>query len=114
MLNTKEIGILLNIIDHCIRIEENVDGVEKEEFEKNKNLQDIICFNIFQIGELSKHLSLDFVSEYHGVPWQKIKGMRDIIGHGYGTIQMDRVWTTAVNDIKPLHNYCDEILKQNK
>ena len=114
MVGTKDTGILLNIIHHCIRIEESLDGVTKEEFDIDLAMQDIACFNILQIGELAKHLSPSFVNEYHGVPWQKIKGMRDIIVHGYGTIEMDRVWATATNDIKPLHDYCDLIINQNK
>ena len=111
MVSIKERGILLCVIKHCIRVEETIVGVEENQFSNDKNLQDIICFNIFQIGELTKQLSQEFVSQYNGVPWQKIKGMRDIIGHGYGTIKMNRVWETASKDIKPLHEYCNSLLK---
>ena len=51
-----------------------------------------------------------FVQEYNGVPWSKIAGMRDRIGHGYGTIEMKRVYETATTDIVPLKDYCKEIL----
>lgn len=114
MVSTKERGILSNVIEHCIRVEETVDGVEENKFYNDKNIQDIVCFNIFQIGELAKQLPQEFVSQYHGVPWQKIKGMRDIIGHGYGTIKMNRVWKTATEDIKPLHEYCESLLTIEK
>lgn len=39
--------------------------------------------------------------------------MRDRVGHGYGTIDMNVVWKTATEDIKPLKNYCEIILKDN-
>ena len=113
MLGVKERGILSNIVEHCIRIEETISGLEKDDFDKSKDIQDVVCFNIFQIGALSKHLSPDFIAEYHAVPWQSIKGMRDIIGHGYGTIDMIRVWKTATQDIQPLKIYCQSILKNN-
>lgn len=113
MLSVKDKGILLNIIDHCIRVEETLINVDKQKFNNDKNIKDIVCFNIFQIGELAKHLSLEFISMFNGVPWKNIKGMRDIIGHGYGTIEWNRVWNTALNDIKPLHNYCDEVINNN-
>ena len=113
MLSIKDKGILLNIVDHCIRVEETLVDVDKTKFDNSKDIKDIICFNIFQIGELAKHLSPEFSSMFNKVPWKDIKGMRDIIGHGYGTIKWNRVWTTATNDIKPLHDYCNKILNTN-
>lgn len=48
------------------------------------------------------------------MPWKNIKGMRDRVVHGYGTIKMEEVWKTAVRDIKPLREYCEKILEENK
>ena len=114
MVSIKDTGILKNIVEHCIRIEETIDNVSEEKFYQDKGLEDIVCFNILQIGELTKHLSNDFISNYPGMPWNKIMGMRDRIAHGYGTIKMDRVWATATIDIIPLHKYCLEVLDSNK
>ena len=86
MVEIKDKGLLLNIIDHCLRVEETLAKVDKKEFDSSKDIQDIVCFNVLQIGELAKHLSRDFILSYGGAPWKKIKGLRDIIAHGYGTI----------------------------
>ena len=40
--------------------------------------------------------------------------MRDKIGHGYGTVKMNDVWDTAIEDIKPLKDYCQQIINDNK
>lgn len=53
------------------------------------------------------------LSQNISVPWRQIKGMRDKVAHGYGTIDMDRVWDTVLNDINPLLKYCKEILEKN-
>ena len=113
MLSVNDKGLLENIISHAKRIEEKIDGVSKKQFDESIDLQEIICFNLFQIGELAKNLSTTFIEMYGGVPWRKIKGLRDRIGHGYGTIEMDRVWATAKNDVKPLREYCEQIIKEN-
>ena len=105
---------MLNIISHCERIEEKILDISKQDFEKSKDTQEIVCFNIFQIGELAKNLSIDFIHQHNIVPWNQIKGMRNKIGHGYGTIEMDRVWKTAIDDIKPLKEYCQQIINDNK
>ena len=48
------------------------------------------------------------------MPWDDIKGMRDIVAHQYGTIKFDDVWKTASQEIKPLREYCENILDENK
>lgn len=110
MVTARERGLLLYIIKHCNRIINKIDGVDIDTFNTDEDIQEIVCFNVFQIGELTKSLSKEFVQEYNGVPWSKIAGMRDRIGHGYGTIEMKRVYQTATTDIVPLKDYCKEIL----
>ena len=53
--------------------------------------------------------------QFGGVPWKQIKGMRDKIAHGYGAIDLDRVWDTALldvnlEDIDSIYAKVDEIL----
>ena len=38
--------------------------------------------------------------------------MRDRIGHGYETINVNIVWNTAKDNIKELHDYCEELLNE--
>lgn len=40
--------------------------------------------------------------------------MRDKVAHGYDTIKTERVWATAIEDIEPLHEYCDKLIKEDK
>lgn len=113
MLTTKERGLLINIINHCKKINEKINDLEKEQYDKNEDVVQIICFNLLQIGELTKHLEPSFISKYNKIPWRQIKGMRDKIAHGYGTIDMERVWYTAHEEIIPLQKYCESILNDN-
>lgn len=61
----------------------------------------------------AKELNSDFIKKHGKVPWDNIKGMRNRVAHGYGTINLNKVWDTATNDIETLHNYCQEILDSN-
>ena len=114
MLNVIENGIMLYIVDYCKRIEEKTIGATRATLDSDQDVLEIVCFNILQIGELAKGLSTEFLTKYNEMPWKDIKGMRDWVAHGYGTIDLDRVWKTAVEDIKPLRDYCEMILKENK
>ena len=113
MLSVKETGLLLNIIKHCEKINEKMNGLTKEQLIADEDVLQIICFNILQIGELAKNFSPQFIATYNGVPWRQIKGMRDKVAHGYGTIDKDRVWSTALKDINPLLTYCQQIIADN-
>ena len=86
----------------------------REEFDNNEDILQIICFNIMQIGELAKNFEPSFTKKYNDAPWKQIKGMRDKVAHGYGSIDKDVVWKTASKDINPLLQYCNQILEENK
>lgn len=113
MLTIKEKGILLYIINYCNRIESKLGSTSYEVFLADSDLKDIVSFNILQIGELVKNLSDDFLKRYPNMPWKDIKGMRDRVAHGYGTIDLYEVWKTATNDIKPLREFCEQTIKDN-
>lgn len=110
MLSVKDQGRLQQIIKYCDRIENKTKDIDIHKFNEDQDLREVICFNIFQIGELAKGFSNDFIKKYNGVPWKQIKGMRDRIGHGYDTIDVEIVFNTSKEDIVLLNNYCKEIL----
>ena len=112
MSKVREKGLILSIIKHCDRIESKMISLDRQTFDKDEDIREIICFNIFQIGELAKNLERDFLDKYKVIPCKQIKGMRENISHGYGTIDLDRVWDTASSNIKALNEYCKKILEE--
>ena len=90
-----------------------MNNITLAKFNEDEDLREIVCFNIFQIGELAKGLSSSFTKEYNEVPWKQIKEMRDIIGHGYVTIDVEIVYNTSKSDIKKLSDYCKKIIDNN-
>lgn len=114
MLNIKEINVLLQIIKRCSRIRSKTNDLCFENFCLDEDVKEIVCFNIFQIGELVNNFSETFVNNYNLIPWKNIKGMRNRIVHGYDTIKLNFVWYVAIYDIIELENYCIEILEKEK
>ena len=76
----------------------------------NEDTKEVVCFNLFQIGELANGLSVEFIKEFNKMPWKQIIGMRNRIVHGYDTINFEIVWRTAIESIPELKSYCEEIL----
>ena len=104
---------MLYIIKHCNRIEKKINNLSFEKFISNEDIKEIVSFNVLQIGELAKNLSPDFLKRYPQMPWKDIKGMRDRLAHGYGTIKLEEIWRTATRDIRSLRVYCEQIIKEN-
>ena len=114
MFKERNFVLIEYVIIHCDRIIENTKGITRKEFDENQNLKDIICFNVLQIGELIKKMPIEFLNNHPYPYWKDIKGMRDRIAHGYGSIDWDEVWTVASINIVPLKDRCEQILKEEK
>ena len=112
MLDIKDKGIILQIIKRCDRVNEKISSLNLNDFNINEDMKEVICFNLFQIGELAKGLSDEFVKKHNKIPWKQIIGMRHRIVHGYDTIDLEIVWNTAIDSIPELREYCVEISEQ--
>jgi uncharacterized protein with HEPN domain len=47
--------------------------------------------------------------KYQEVAWAKIKGMRNILVHNYGNIQLKVIWNTVNTSITPLKEQIKKI-----
>ena len=104
--------LLFHIIKHCIRIETLLHEKVFEDFNGNDDLRELVCFNELQIGELVKKLNSDFRSRYPDVPWKQIAGMRDNIVHGYGNIDYNLIYNSALTGVPELKKYCKSIIEK--
>jgi uncharacterized protein with HEPN domain len=89
-------------------------ATETVEFIKNRSkqafltdliLQRALAMNLLIIGEAATRIMDDhpeFVAEFAGVPWLKIRGMRNRIAHGYMSINVETVWDTVQTSIPDL------------
>lgn len=111
MLSEDDKTFCTKIIDHCDRVSETISNKSQEDFLMSRDAQDIVLFNIFQIGEYAKRLSQETIETYNGLDWKNIKGMRDIIGHCYDSVDYDIVWDTAINDIPAIREYVKQMLQ---
>ena len=69
---------------------------------------------IVQIGELVNLLSDGVKRRNNAIPWRMIKDTRNFYVHNYGSIDLESVWETMLNDIPALKDACTEILKEVK
>jgi uncharacterized protein with HEPN domain len=102
MLDDKQAGLLRDILESATRIRAYLDGVSAERFFEDSEKQDAILRRFEIIGEAASRLAPETRSEFPSLPFQSMKGMRNIIAHDYGEVDLDLVWKTAKSDLPTL------------
>lgn len=110
----KNISIIEHILGYCNDIDEIVQrfGEDCQIFKADKAYCNAVCMCLLQIGELSKHLTEAFRTEYSEVPWKEIRGMRNIFAHDYGSIDVSEVWATVQRDVPMLKGFCEAVVRR--
>ena len=112
-LSVRDLTIIQKILDYCGEIEDahNCFGRSFAAFKENSVYRNAVSLCLMQIGELSNHLSEDFKETHGSIPWNQIRGMRNVVAHEYGHIDVSIVWETATEDILIIQAFCKSILK---
>jgi len=112
MIAEKDSWRLSHIIEAIENIEEFAAGVDKEKFMNDYPLQCVFFRQFEVIGEAAGNLSASLTEGHLEIDWQKIKGMRNRIIHGYFEVDLDILWDTMQNDLSKLKKQIENILKE--
>ena len=106
---------LQRIRDYCADIAQMLDrfGNAYESFQSDIAYQKVVAFDVLQIGELAGKLSPEYRSATAElVPWGKVKGLRNIVVHNYGNVDLGETWGIVQSDIPNLRKFCEEQLAE--
>lgn len=104
---------LEHICDYCEDIKDSLDrfGCRLDAFIVDRDFYNSVSMSLLQIGELVKGLSDEVISTTENdIPWKAIKGMRDHFAHGYGEMDREVIFKTAVSDVPVLKKKIEELL----
>ena len=108
----RDMTIIEKILEYCTQIA----GTHKrfndsyEQFEADFIYRNAICLCLLQIGELSGKLSNEFKEDNGEIPWRAIRGMRNMVAHEYGHIDIPTLWNTSHKYILELKSFCETVL----
>jgi uncharacterized protein with HEPN domain len=95
-------SLLVDRRDSAAAIVAYLKGVGREAFYSNGEKQDAVLRRLEIIGEAAGRISPEVQKEFPAIPFRQIRGMRNIIAHDYGEVDLERVWETAQGDIPDL------------
>ncbi len=83
---------LSDIKKSCEKIIRYTKDLEFEEFRRDELVYDAIIRNLEIIGEAAKNIPGEVRTQYPGVEWRKMSGLRDVIAHAYFGIDDSIIW----------------------
>ena len=100
-----------DIFDTINDVENFIDGMDFEEFIKDKKTVYSVVRAIEIIGEATKNVPELIRTKYPDVPWKKMAGMRDRLVHGYFGVDHEILWETAKEDVPQLKTPVSKVLE---
>ncbi len=83
------------IIEACGKVRRYIAGMTFEAFVADERTRDAVIRNIEIIGEAAKGIPDNIAAGAPEIPWRNVRGMRDVLAHGYFGTSTQIVWTTA-------------------
>jgi uncharacterized protein with HEPN domain len=99
-----------DIVESCGKIRRYVSGMTFEEFVADDRTRDAVIRNIEVIGEAAKNLPDEVIARAPEVEWRKVRGMRDVVAHGYFGLDLKVVWSIATTKVEELESTVRKIL----
>jgi uncharacterized protein with HEPN domain len=101
---------LTGIIDNAGQISDYVEGMDEDAFEQNRLVRDAVERCLERICEATYRLGDQAESFLPGQPIRLIRGMGNLLRHGYDRINVGVVWSTVRDDLPGLVNSARQAL----
>jgi uncharacterized protein with HEPN domain len=105
MLDDVQQDLLRDILDSALairRYRRYLSGVSRNDFMANVEKQDAVLRRFEIIGEAVSRLAPTTQGLFPNLPFRDMRGMRNIIAHDYGDVDLEQVWKTATADLDEL------------
>ena len=105
--------VVKKIVGYCDDIKDYMNQVNAtyEVYLANKMFRTAVDMSVLQIGELTKRLSDDFKARHSEIPWNQVKGMRNVLVHEYEEVDFETAWNILTKRIPELKAQLEKILE---
>jgi len=95
-MEADQFGRLRDILQAARLIASYLKGTTEGDFLANSEKQDAVIRRLEIIGEATAHLTETTRQAIPELPFRKMRGMRNIVAHDYGNVDLKIVWEVAL------------------
>jgi uncharacterized protein with HEPN domain len=95
----RDLLFLAEMIDAAERAHDLASGITAEELHADRMRTESLLWNFTVLGEAAAKLSGPVTERFPGIPWQLPARLRNRIVHGYWSIDLDILHTTATSQL---------------
>jgi uncharacterized protein with HEPN domain len=93
---------ITDVLDSIKKIQNYVEEMEFEDFQKDEKTIDAVIRNFIVIGEAVRHVPFEISAKYPNIPWRVMGDMRNFAVHEYWGVELRTIWKTIQDDLPPL------------
>jgi uncharacterized protein with HEPN domain len=95
----RDILLLTEMIDAADQAQQLAAGVTVGELEADRQRRDALLWNFTVLGEAAAQLSADLKEQFPEIAWHQPSRLRNRIVHGYWSIDLEVLHTTATDQL---------------
>ena len=99
-----------DIIDALNAICEYMENIGYDDWIQDRKTIDAVIRNLEVIGEAAANIPEEIQKQHPDIPWQQMKGMRNVLIHEYFGVDKDVLWQTVQEDLPPLKRKIEQML----
>lgn len=101
-----------DIVEACAKVSRYIAGMTYEAFLADDRTRDAVMRNIEIVGEAAKGIPDQVAAGAPEIPWRNVRGMRNVLAHGYFTASNEIVWATATARLPEIEAAVRKLLGQ--
>ena len=105
--------LLQDIVDAADALGRFTSAKSEADLLDDEMLQSAIVFQLIIIGEAVNRLSPELKQRYPLLPWRPAVDQRNVIAHGYFSLDWQVVWTTAIHAVPAFKMQIQHIIEHD-
>lgn len=106
----RDILLLTEMIDAAEQAQQLSGDVTAEHLSTDRRRRDALLWNFTVLGEAAGQVSDDVKGQFPDIPWQQPVRLRNRIVHGYWSIDLDVLHTTATEQLPAFADQLRKVL----
>ena len=99
--------------DHALRVLTATQDRSRSDLDDDEFMEAALIRWMEVLGEAARRVPDDFRARYPHVPWRQTTDLRNVLIHGYDTVDLDALWRIIQEQLPTLLEQLQAIINEN-